>query len=99
MGSKQFGLGNANVDSAELAAILRVPFGVESYLLAFGQRLETIRDDRREMHKNIVASVVIGDKAEAFIRVKPFYSTVIHKVPPIESIYIRPTAIKNHILL
>lgn len=99
MGSNQFGLSNANVDSAELAAVLRVPLGVKSYLLAFDQGLESVRDDRREMHKNIIAAVIVGDKAEAFIRVKPFYSTVIHQVPPIESIYIRPTAIKNHMFL
>lgn len=68
MGSNQFGLSNANVDSAELAAVLRVPLGVKSYLLAFDQGLESVRDDRREMHKNIIAAVIVGDKAEAFIR-------------------------------
>lgn len=35
------------------------------------------------MYKDILAAVVIGYKAEALIRVKPFYCTVTHWVPPI----------------
>jgi hypothetical protein len=34
------------------------------------------------VHENILAAVVVGYKPEALIRIKPFYRTAVHRVPP-----------------
>ena len=64
------------VDRTEFAAVLGIRLGFKLDLLAFRQGLEAIHLDRGEMHKNIVAAIVIGDEAEAFFRIEPFNCTV-----------------------
>ena len=71
--------GDADVDGAHFAAVLRVGLDVEGDLLALLQRLEAVALDGGEVDENVVAAVIVGDEAEALGFVEPFDSTVIHK--------------------
>jgi hypothetical protein len=41
-------------------------FDIKRHLLTFGQCTEAIASNGREMNKNVLAAIVISDKAEAF---------------------------------
>lgn len=81
-------LDSTNINSAQLARILGIRLGRISYLLAFFQSLEAICDDSGEVNENIVAAVIVGNKAKAFCGVKPFYCTLIHSVVPPKRIFV-----------
>ena len=62
--------------------VLRLPtlgatFHVEADGLAFLQRPEAARLDRREMHENVFA-VLTRDEAKSFGIVKPLYCSLFH---------------------
>jgi len=46
--------------------------------LTFVQRLVAVADDRAEVHEYIMADFRF-DKAEAFLRVEPFYFSLLHE--------------------
>lgn len=71
-------LQGAHIGGAQLAAVAGVGLDVEGDLLALVEGFKAIGFDGRKMHKNILAAVIVGYKAIALIRIKPFYSTVIH---------------------
>ena len=68
----------ADVDGAQLAAVLGVGLGVIGYLLALSQGFKAIAQDSRKVNKHIAAPIVVGNEAESLALVKPFDSTVIH---------------------
>ena len=71
-------LGCADVDGAQLAAVLGIGLSVVGYLLTLGQSFKTIALNGGKVNEYIAAPVVVGNKAEALALVKPFDSTVIH---------------------
>lgn len=88
-------LQGTNVDSANLAAVAGVGLGVKRDLLTLGEGLEALGDDRGEVDENILAAIVVGNKAEALFRIEPFYGTLIHlSVPPLLDWY--PPYKKTH---
>ena len=87
-------LGNADVDSAQLAAVLGIGLGVIGDLLALIQGLVAITLDSGEVHKNILAAHVVRYKAETLISVVPFNSTVIHYSTSFKMLF-RPYKTKN----
>jgi len=52
-------------------------YDVEFNALAFVQSLEAFADDRAEMHEHVIAAFNL-DESEAFLRVEPFYGTLLH---------------------
>ena len=68
---------NCNIGSADLAAVLRIAFGVESNLLAFLQGLESVSIDSGEMYEHLFAGCIICDETITLLCVEPFYCTVI----------------------
>lgn len=57
------------------AAFFRIGFHVERNFLSFFKRLVTIALNCAEMYENVIAAFIVCDEAEAFRRVKPFYSS------------------------
>ena len=53
---------NSNVGSTDLAAVLRIALGIESYLLALFQRLETISIDCGKVYEYFFAVSIVGDE-------------------------------------
>ena len=49
--------------------------GRERNFLSFFKRLVTIALNCAEMYENVIAAFIVCDEAEAFRRVKPFYSS------------------------
>ena len=68
----------ANVDSSQLAAVFRVGLSIKSDLLTFRQAFKALADNRGKMHEYILAAVIIRKETKTFLRIKPFYCTVIH---------------------
>ena len=61
-----------------LCAVLGIGLGVKSYLLTLGQGLEALYLNGGEVYENVVATLVIGNKAVALLSVEPLYRTFIH---------------------
>jgi len=68
----------ADVGSSEPAPVPGILLDTEGYALAFRQSLKPICDNRREMHEDIIAAGIVGNKTEPFIHVEPFDYTAIH---------------------
>lgn len=67
-----------NVDSAQLIGVLGIGLGLKLNLLALGEVLEALDLDGREVNENVVAAVVVGNKAIALTGVEPFNSSAVH---------------------
>ena len=91
-------LQRANVDSAQLAAVLGIGLGFEGNLLAFCQGLEAVDLDSREVYENVFASFIVGNEAVTLVCVEPFYSTVVHEYGTSIIIIIFQVAKKNLLL-
>lgn len=79
----------ADVDGAELAAVLGVGLGFEGDLLSLVEGAEAFALDGRKVDENIAAAVVVGNEAKSLVLIKPFYSTVVHVVPPEISVILK----------
>jgi hypothetical protein len=68
---------------------LRAFLGIEHHSLPFGEAFETAALDRRMVHKNVITTILRGNKTEAFLITKPLYCTTTH-------IYFITLIIGNH---
>src|SRR5260370_42564918 len=57
---------------------LRTLGDVELDLLVLVQRLVTLRLDRRVVHENVVAAVLLRDEAETLLGVEPLHGALSH---------------------
>ena len=62
---------NSNVGSTDLAAVLRIALGIESYLLALFQRLETISVDCGKVYEYFLAVSIVGDETITLLSIEP----------------------------
>lgn len=65
-----------DIDCAKFSAVLGIGFRLKRHLLPFFERAETFRLDCREVDKNIVPALIIGDETVPFTVIEPFYSSV-----------------------
>ena len=68
----------SNVGCTNLAAVLRISLGIESYLLALFQGLEALSVDSGEMYEYFLAGCIVGDETIALLCIEPFNCTVVH---------------------
>src|SRR5688572_1746052 len=61
---------------------LRALHDVETHTLAFLQRTEALRGDRRKMHEHVRAAVFGRDETEALGVVEPLHGTETHRPTP-----------------
>ena len=71
-----------HVDRAKLLRIFRVSFRLERHFLSFSKTFIAFHDNRREMHENIVAALVVRNEAITLLRVEPFNSSLAHLLSP-----------------
>ena len=71
-----------DVYSAQLGAVLGIGLGLEGDLLALFQSLKAVSHDSGEMHKHVVAALVVRNEAITLFCVKLFDCTVHHSAPP-----------------
>jgi hypothetical protein len=71
-------LRDPDVDSTQLAAVFGVLLGVKGNSCAFIKGFVAVTLDSGEMHKHILAAVVVADEAEALFGIEPLYSTALH---------------------
>lgn len=76
-----------NIDGTKLTAVFGIRLSVKGDFLTIGQLFKALGLDSGEVNENIARSAVISNKAKALIIVKPFYSTSIHAVPPLEMLF------------
>ena len=67
-----------HIDGPQTAVAAGIGLGIEGDLLAFFQLTIAAGLDGGEVDEHVLAAVVVGDKAEALLRVEPLYSTLIH---------------------
>lgn len=94
-----FRLSYANVSSAHSAAVFRISFCIKCYRLTFFKSFEAVAYDSGKMYKYIFAAVSRSNETKAFIRVKPFYSTVHHNEYLLNFIIFTDHTQKTHIFL
>ena len=74
--------GGADVNRAQLAAVLGVGLGVIGDLLALGERLEAVALDGGKVDKHLAAVGVVGDKAEPLSSLNHFTVPLFMMIPP-----------------
>lgn len=72
-------LDDRNIRRTELA-FFWIILNVKRDLLTLVQRFVSLRRDGRKMDKQILAAVIVRNKAITFVAIKPFDSTVVHKI-------------------
>ena len=73
---------NSNVGSTDLAAVLRIALGIESYLLALFQRLETISIDCGKVYEYFLAVSIVGDETITLLALNHLTVPLFILVPP-----------------
>ena len=72
------GLELCNVYSTKFLAVLRILLCLEGNFLTLFKSLVAFTYDCGEVYENIIATVVVGNEAIAFLCIEPLNCTVVH---------------------